>query len=110
MPDTAAALLGDNGAPAAPAAGVAPTAQPSANSVWTAAFDEDTSAYVSNKGWKGPSDLLMVVGESLALNGLLVKCSRSLRRFLSSRGPTRHEPEPHDSHPSTGLPCDVQYR
>lgn len=59
MPDTAAALLGDNGAPAAPAAGVAPTAQPSANSVWTAAFDEDTSAYVSNKGWKEPSDLLM---------------------------------------------------
>lgn len=59
MPDTAAALLGDNGAPAAPAAGVAPTAQPSANSVWTAAFDEDTSAYVSNKGWKEPSDMLM---------------------------------------------------
>ena len=60
MPDqSAAALLGDNGAPAAPAAGVAPTAQPSPNSVWTAAFDEDTSAYVSNKGWKEPSDLLM---------------------------------------------------
>ena len=59
MPDTAAALLGDNGAPAAPAAGVAPTAQPSANSVWTAAFDEDTNAYVSNKGWKEPQDLLM---------------------------------------------------
>ena len=60
MPDqSAAALLGDNGAPAAPAAGVAPTAQPSANSVWTAAFDEDTNAYVSNKGWKEPQDLLM---------------------------------------------------
>lgn len=60
MPDsTAAALLGDNGTPAAPAAGVQPTAQPSANSVWTAAFDEDTNAYVSNKGWKEPSDLLM---------------------------------------------------
>ena len=59
MPDTAAALLGDNGAPAAPAAGVQPTAQPSPNSVWTAAFDEDTSAYVSNKGWKEPSDMLM---------------------------------------------------
>ena len=59
MSDTAAALLGDNGTPAAPAAGVAPTAQPSANSVWTAAFDEDTNAYVSNKGWKEPSDLLM---------------------------------------------------
>ena len=59
MPDTAAALLGDNGTPAAPAAGVAPTAQPSPNSVWTAAFDEDTSAYVSNKGWKEPSDMLM---------------------------------------------------
>ena len=60
MPDqSAAALLGDNGAPAAPAAGVAPTGQPSSNSVWTAAFDEDTSAYVSNKGWKEPSDLLM---------------------------------------------------
>lgn len=59
MTDTAAALLGDNGTPAAPAAGVQPTAQPSANSVWTAAFDEDTNAYVSNKGWKEPSDLLM---------------------------------------------------
>ena len=60
MPDqSAAALLGDNGAPAAPAAGVQPTAQPSPNSVWTAAFDEDTSAYVSNKGWKEPSDMLM---------------------------------------------------
>ena len=59
MTDSAAALLGDNGAPAAPAAGVQPTAQPSANSVWTAAFDEDTNAYVSNKGWKEPSDLLM---------------------------------------------------
>lgn len=59
MPDTAAALLGDNGTPADPAAGVTPTAQPSSNSVWTAAFDEDTSAYVSNKGWKEPSDMLM---------------------------------------------------
>ena len=60
MPDsTAAALLGDNGTPAAPAAGVQPTAQPAPNSVWTAAFDEDTNAYVSNKGWKEPSDLLM---------------------------------------------------
>ena len=26
--------------------------------VWTAAFDEDTNAYVSNKGWKEPADLL----------------------------------------------------
>ena len=25
---------------------------------WTAAFDEDTNAYVSNKGWKEPADLL----------------------------------------------------
>lgn len=58
MSDSAAALLGDNGTPA-PAAGVQPTAQPSANSVWTAAFDEDTNAYVSNKGWKEPSDMLM---------------------------------------------------
>ena len=66
MPDSAAALLGDNGgagagAPGAGAApaGVAPTAQPSPGSVWTAAFDEDTNAYVSNKGWKEPQDLLM---------------------------------------------------
>lgn len=58
MPDSAAALLGDNGTPAAPAAGVQPTGQPSAGSVWTAAFDEDTNAYVSNKGWKEPTDLL----------------------------------------------------
>ena len=59
MPDqSAAALLGDNGTPAAPAAGVQPSAQPSPGSVWTAAFDEDTNAYVSNKGWKEPADLL----------------------------------------------------
>lgn len=58
MPDSAAVLLGDNGAPAAPAAGVAPTAQPSPGSVWSAAFDEDAKAYVSNKGWKEPTDLL----------------------------------------------------
>jgi hypothetical protein len=58
MSDSAAALLGDNGAPAAPAAGVAPSAPPSPGSVWTAAFDEDTNAYVSNKGWKEPQDLL----------------------------------------------------
>jgi hypothetical protein len=58
MTETAAAILGDNGTPA-PAAGAQPTAQPSANSVWTAAFDEDTNAYVSNKGWKEPQDLLM---------------------------------------------------
>jgi len=66
MTNAAAALLGDNGgagagAPGAGAApaGVAPTAQPSPGSVWTAAFDEDTNAYVSNKGWKEPQDLLM---------------------------------------------------
>lgn len=58
MSDSAAALLGDNGAPAAPAAGVAPTAQPAPGSVWSASFDEDTRAYVSNKGWKEPTDLL----------------------------------------------------
>ena len=59
MPDqSAAALLGDNGTPAAPAAGVQPSAQPSPGSVWTAAFDEDTNAYVNNKGWKEPADLL----------------------------------------------------
>ena len=60
MPDqSAAALLGDNGTSAASAVGgVASTNQRSPNSVWTAAFDEDTNAYVSNKGWKEPADLL----------------------------------------------------
>lgn len=58
MTDSAASLLGDNGTHAAPSAGVQPTAQPSGNSVWTAAFDEDTNAYVSNKGWKEPTDML----------------------------------------------------
>lgn len=58
MSENAAALLGDNGAPAAPAAGVAPSAPPSSGSVWSASFDEDTRAYVSNKGWKEPTDML----------------------------------------------------
>lgn len=54
MSDSAAALLGDNGA----AADVASTAQPASGSVWSASFDEDTKAYVSNKGWKEPTDML----------------------------------------------------
>lgn len=55
MSEATAALLGDNGG--APA-GVQPTGQPSPNSVWSASFDEDTRAYVSNKGWKEPTDML----------------------------------------------------
>ena len=56
MSEATAALTGDNGGTPQ---GVAPTAQPSPNSVWSAALDEETKSYVSNKGWKEPTDILM---------------------------------------------------
>lgn len=56
MSEATAALLGDNGA--APQ-GVAPTEQPSPGSVWSASLDDETKSYVSNKGWKEPTDILM---------------------------------------------------
>lgn len=63
MSDSAtAALMGDNGggasgaaASAAPAASGAPSgAQPS----WYGEVDEQTAAYIGNKGWQSPTDLL----------------------------------------------------
>jgi hypothetical protein len=53
MTEATAAPVGDNGGTDAGAtgAGAAPAA-------WNAGFDEDTSAYVSAKGWQSPSDLL----------------------------------------------------
>lgn len=52
MSDAAAAQMGDNGgANGGAATGATPTP-------WNAGFDEDTNAYVSNKGWQSPSDIL----------------------------------------------------
>lgn len=56
MSEATAALTGDNGGTPQ---GVAPTAPPSPNAVWSAALDEETKSYVSNKGWKEPTDILM---------------------------------------------------
>ncbi|CAB4140690.1 hypothetical protein UFOVP669_4 [uncultured Caudovirales phage] len=62
-----AALMGDNGggqSAAAPAAGApaqsaAGSSQPQGQpKSWAADFDEQTSAYVQNKGWQSPNDLL----------------------------------------------------
>lgn len=66
MTDTAtAALSGDNsgGAPGAAAtaaapAGAAPTGGQGASPAWYGDADESTSAYVTNKGWQSPTDLL----------------------------------------------------
>jgi hypothetical protein len=56
MSDTAtAALSGDNGGTDAGATGAGSTAAPAA---WNSGFDEDTSAYVTSKGWQSPNDLL----------------------------------------------------
>lgn len=57
MSETAtAALLGDNGGGASGAA--APAAPATQSNVWSASFDEETAAYVQNKGWQSPTDLL----------------------------------------------------
>jgi len=55
MTEATAVLLNDNGAAAtaaAPTTGAAPTG------AWNEGFDTDTSAYVTNKGWQTPSDVL----------------------------------------------------
>jgi len=54
MSEEVAAATGDNGT----ATGAAPTQQAPQPQSWTAGFDEDTNAYVQNKGWKDPADLL----------------------------------------------------
>lgn len=53
MTEATAALMGDNGGTASGAATTADT-----KGVWSAEFDEDTNAYVQNKGWQSPVDLL----------------------------------------------------
>lgn len=57
MTDTTAAPAGDNGGTPAGAAGAGtpPGQQPAS---WDAALDEDTRAYVQNKGWKDPTEVL----------------------------------------------------
>lgn len=54
MSEATAALMGDNGGTAS---GAAPSAAAEPQ-VWSASFDEDTAAYVQNKGWKSPADIL----------------------------------------------------
>lgn len=57
MTDTAtAALTGDNGG--AEPQGAAPTGSPAPETQWNAGFDEDTNAFIQNKGWKSPADIL----------------------------------------------------
>jgi len=53
MSEAAAAQPGDNGSANAGAANGAGNPSP-----WNAGFDEDTNAYVSNKGWQGVPDIL----------------------------------------------------
>lgn len=53
MSDAAAAQPGDNGGANAGAANGAGNPTP-----WNAGFDEETSAYVGNKGWQGVNDIL----------------------------------------------------
>jgi hypothetical protein len=54
MSEATAALAGDNGGTGTGAAGS--TGTPS--NAWNAGFDEETSAYVQNKGWQSPVDIL----------------------------------------------------
>jgi hypothetical protein len=55
MSEATAALTGDNGAAGGEVNQAGQTVQPQA---WNTGFDEDTSAYVEKKGWKGVSDVL----------------------------------------------------
>ncbi len=57
MSEATAALTGDNGGTGAGAAGSAGAAGTQPNA-WNAGFDEETSAYVQNKGWQSPADIL----------------------------------------------------
>jgi len=54
MSEATAALSGDNGGTDTGAAG----STGSQESSWNAGFDEETSAYVQNKGWQNPADIL----------------------------------------------------
>lgn len=54
MTEATAALSGDNGGANTGAATNAGTQAPA----WNSGFDEDTSAYVQNKGWQSPADIL----------------------------------------------------
>jgi hypothetical protein len=51
MNDATAATSGDNGGTDTGAAGNNPAP-------WNSGFDEDTSAYIQNKGWQSPTDIL----------------------------------------------------
>lgn len=55
MSDATAALTGDNGGAGN---GAATNAGAGSTGAWNEGFDEETSAYVTNKGWQSPSDIL----------------------------------------------------
>ncbi len=56
MSEAAAALAGDNGSADV---GTAPSADTGTQEVsWNSGFDEDTQAYITNKGWQSPADIL----------------------------------------------------
>lgn len=57
MSEATAALSGDNGG-AASGTQQTGTQQTGATPSWNEGFDEDTSAYVTNKGWQSPADIL----------------------------------------------------
>lgn len=55
MTDATAALMGDNGGADGGAAGNTGAVD---NGAWNSGFDEETNAYVGNKGWQGVDDVL----------------------------------------------------
>lgn len=57
MSEATAALTGDNGGAEAGAA-TQTAALAGDNAAWNAGFDPDTAAYVQNKGWQSPADIL----------------------------------------------------
>lgn len=61
MTDATAALMGDNGGADGGAAGGADGGAnmgTQSTGAWNEGFDEETSAYVTNKGWQSPADIL----------------------------------------------------
>ena len=55
MSEAAAALAGDNGSADV---GTAPRADTGTQPSWNSGFDEETQAYITNKGWQDPGDIL----------------------------------------------------
>lgn len=59
MTDATAALTGDDGGtPKGDATTTPPTTPPNPGASWSEGLDEETRSYVTNKGWKAPTDIL----------------------------------------------------